>query len=244
MKDRLHFITSSFLLLATTMRRLTTHGASGPAGAYYIPPVRSEINVLRIFQKKSLQYEKCLDGINNGYLNGGYGLVSCQNASNMEQIPNNCVDYIFTDPPYADKMPYGALNVLWEAYYGFNRDWRQEEVRGYNWSEKMEPIFDECFRLLKPNRWISICYHDTSEGTWAKLMDLMAQVGLLVGDYNGSLSIDTGSRSFQQTNADKVVKRDLVINFRKPHLGEVTGTMTITGDEDSTTFSQKVTVNH
>jgi len=40
--------------------------------------------------------------------------------------------------------------------------------------------------------------------------------------------------------ADKVNKRDLVINFRKPKSGEVTATVAITGDEDETTFSEKV----
>ena len=42
-----------------------------------------------------------------------------------------------------------------------------------------------------------------------------------------------------QMFADKVTKRDLVINFRKPRLGEVAPALVITGDEDATTFAEK-----
>ncbi len=239
MQSRIDFVVSSFLLLATTMRRLTTHGPSGPAGAYYVPPVRSEINILRIFKKKAEQYEDCLNEINSGYVIGGRGIVSCQSSSDLSKLPTNSIDYIFTDPPYADKMPYGALNVLWEAFHGFNRGWRNAEVRGLNWSESMRPILKECYRVLKPGKWISVCYHDTSEGTWSSLIDIMAEVGFITGDFKGVLAIDTGSRSFQQTNADKVVKRDLVINFRKPLIGEVTFADKITDDDSEITFNEK-----
>ena len=31
----------------------------------------------------------------------------------------------------------------------------------------MKKAMAECYRVLKPGRWLSLCYHDTSEGTWA-----------------------------------------------------------------------------
>ena len=34
--------------------------------------------------------------------------------------------------------------------------------------------------MLKPGRWLSLCYHDTSEGTWELVQDIMAEVGFLV----------------------------------------------------------------
>jgi len=44
----------------------------------------------------------------------------------------------------------------------------------------------------------------------------------------------------QQRKADKVIKRDLVINFRKPEMGELAAPIAITGEEDSGTFNEKV----
>jgi hypothetical protein len=55
-----------------------------------------------------------------------------------------------------------------------------------------------------------------------------------------ALFIDTGGHTYTQHVADKVIKRDLVINFRKPRPCEVMATIAITGDEDKTTFNEKV----
>ena len=43
-------------------------------------------------------------------------------------IPANSIDYIFTDPPYADKVQYGELNFVWEAWLGFDTSWHDEEI--------------------------------------------------------------------------------------------------------------------
>jgi hypothetical protein len=55
----------------------------------------------------------------------------------------------------------------------------------------------------------------------------MAEVGFLIDKSEGALFIDTGQKSYNQLTADKVNKRDLVINFRKPKTGEVVSTLSI-----------------
>jgi hypothetical protein len=94
--------------------------------------------------------------------------------------------------------------------------------------------------VLKPGRWLSLCYHDTSEGTWALVQDIMAEAGFLVDKSATALFIDTQQKSYNQLTADKVTKRDLVINFRKPKPGEVASALAITGEEDASTFNEKV----
>ncbi|HPL68495.1 MAG TPA: hypothetical protein PLG94_18305, partial [Smithellaceae bacterium] len=109
-----------------------------------------------------------------------------------------------------------------------------------HWCDALRSAIAECYRVLKPGRWLSLCYHDTSEGTWALVQDIMAEVGFLVEQSENALYIDTGQKSYNQQTADKVNKRDLVINFRKPKPGEVTAAIAITGEEDETTFNEKV----
>ena len=48
----------------------------------------------------------------------------------------------------------------------------------------------------------------------------MARVGFTVEQSDRALFIDTGSNTYNQRVTDKVVKRDLVLNFRKPRPGE------------------------
>jgi adenine-specific DNA methylase len=40
----------------------------------------------------------------------------------MQKLPAECVDYIFTDPPYDAAIQYGELSFLWNA-------WLQEDFR-------------------------------------------------------------------------------------------------------------------
>ncbi|HOU13756.1 MAG TPA: hypothetical protein PKZ84_11620 [Anaerolineae bacterium] len=95
---------------------------------------------------------------------------------------------------------------------------------------------EECYRVLKPGRWVSLCYHDTSEGTWQLLQDLMAEVGFISEQSDQALYIDTGQKSFNQLMADKVTKRDLVINFRKPRPDELLGQLAL--DFEAATFEE------
>jgi len=162
-------------------------------------------------------------------------------------LVSNSVDFIFTDPPYADKVQYGELNFIWEAWLDFDTHWHNDEiivneVRGKteaDWAEMMHQAMAECYRVLKPGRWISLCYHDTSEGTWSLVQDIMAEVGFIVDKSDSALFIDTGQKSYNQLTGDKVTKRDLVINFRKPKPGEIASDI-ISGDENSSTFGEKV----
>lgn len=103
----------------------------------------------------------------------------------------------------------------------------------------MRKALDECYRVLKPGRWISLCYHDTSEGTWQLIQDLASEIGFIPETTENTLFIDSTQKSWKQLVASEVTKRDLVINFRKPRLGEIGDILIITGDEDAATFTEK-----
>jgi DNA modification methylase len=214
-------------------------------GTYYVPQVSREYNVRDWLEGK-------LKNLVNGYSVidqeiGGSGLIiSTQSAVDLSQIQRECIDYIFTDPPYGDNVQYGELNFVWEAWLELDTCWHDEEiivnkVRGKtlaDWTSMMHQAMAECYRVLKPNRWISLCYHDTSEGTWSLVQDIMAEVGFVVDKTESALFIDTGQKSYNQQVADKVTKRDLVINFRKPKPGEQVE-LSFDGREDEVTFRGK-----
>jgi DNA modification methylase len=219
-------------------------GGGGISGTFYLPQIPSERHVLVSFERK-------LKGIieaKQGSLFTTSFMVSCQSALSMTNVQSNSIDYIFTDPPYADKVQYGELSFPIEAWLDLDTHWHGEEiivneVRGKSeedWANMMRQAMAECYRVLKPGRCISLCYHDTSEGTWSLVQDIMAEAGFIVEKSDAALYIDTGQKSYNQLVADKVNKRDLVINFRKPKLDELTTSIAITGDEDKTTFNEKV----
>ena len=215
-------------------------------GTYYLPQISCEEPQWKHFENKFKRilkgYQTILPNLQNAYC-----IISTENAYNFNSLSNNSIDYIFTDPPYADNVQYGELNFVWESWLGFDTNWHNEEIvindiRGkteIDWANDMRKAMAECFRVLKPGRAISLCYHDTSEGTWAMLQDIMAEAGFVVEKSSLALFIDTDQKSFNQINADKVNKRDLIINFRKPKPDEL-GVPLITELDDFGTFQDKV----
>lgn len=246
-REALEFTVTSMCLFVTKMHQDNSGtGGNITKGTYYLPQTFKDMQVWDSFERKFKAIEKGLKELSLSLTYTNI-MVSTQDCRSLEQVNPASVDYIFTDPPYADKVQYGELNFVWEAWLGFDTNWHDEEiivneVRGKSeadWTTMMKEAMAECYRVLKPGRWLSLCYHDTSAGTWALVQDVMAEVGFIVDSSGSALFIDTGQKSYNQLTADKVTKRDLVINFRKPKLHELVAVI-ISGDEDERTFAEKV----
>ena len=169
-------------------------------------------------------------------------------ATRLDAIPSESVDYVITDPPYSGKIQYGELNFIQESWLKVQHDWLEDEIivsdvrkkDEENWTDGMRSAFSELFRVLKPGRWLSLCYHDSSEGTWTRVQDTLAEVGFIVESGKSAVYIDTEQKSLKQITSEKITKRDLVINVRKPRRGESRAEIVVTGKEDKATFAEKV----
>ncbi|HOQ42999.1 MAG TPA: DNA methyltransferase [Smithellaceae bacterium] len=241
----LMFVLTSMCLQVSRMVRASNTATL--AGTYYVPPEAKEVNAFSSYQGKLEMFLNLQHDLQAQIVSKPALLISTQCADKTDILPNS-VDYIFTDPPYGDKYQYAELNAVWECLLDADDNYWENEIvvnsarnlDETHWCDALRSAIAECYRVLKPGRWLSLCYHDTSEGTWALVQDIMAEVGFLVEQSENALYIDTGQKSYNQQTADKVNKRDLVINFRKPKPGEVTAAIAITGEEDETTFNEKV----
>jgi 16S rRNA G966 N2-methylase RsmD len=244
-KDALLFGLTGIVLNSSKMYQEREGGRSIAKGSYYIPPIGREMVVTNGYYYKIEQ--QLLPAYNElQCLDSPMVAISTQSATDLSNIPSNSVDYIFTDPPYSWKVQYGEANFVWEAWLGVNTHWHGEEiivneVRGkteQDWADSMRQAMSECYRVLKPGRWLSLCYHDTSEGTWELVQDLMAEVGFIVDKTDTTLSIDMEQKSWKQLVSDKITKRDLVLNFRKPKPGQLRMRIVIPTDADIPTFQE------
>lgn len=226
-RDALRFLFTSNAYSGTRLQQYHEGGGGFQRGTFYLPQLSLERNQGQCIERK-------LGDLLSGYeeirrqLKSTAMMCSTQSSADLSALPTASVDYIFTDPPYAEKVQYGELNSVWEAWLKTDADWLGEEVivnetRGRSesdWSELMRRILAECYRVLKPGHWLSLCYHDTSEGTWELIQDIAAEVGLVVDTAERATFIATREKSSNQRTADKVTKTDLVINFRKLKPGE------------------------
>jgi DNA modification methylase len=235
-------ITSGMFAVSRKAQHLSGGGGYIP-GNWALPPMSKQRNCLeslrkifgRIFTAKKTLAKR---------LQSQDACISTQSATCMDQIPSDSIDYIFTDPPYGGTVQYGELNFVWESWLGLNTDWHDQEIivnRTRNkslecWADMMFLAMEECYRVLKPGRCLSLCWHDASAATWRHVQDIMARIGFILEDSDRALSIDTGSNTYNQRVTDKVVKRDLVLNFRKPRSGE--------SDRASTSAGKKTALFH
>jgi len=78
-------------------------------GTWYVPSLSIETNV---FERFDLRIKSAL--VEPGSRANGC-IVSTGSATNLQDIPNSTVDYIFVDPPFGDNLMYSELNCIWEA---------------------------------------------------------------------------------------------------------------------------------
>lgn len=215
-------VTSGMLAVSRKAQHLDGGGGYIP-GNWALPPMSKQRNVLESLKRvfaRTFKAKKLL----HSQLRRGDACISTQSAKSLSEIPSESVDYIFTDPPYGGSVQYAELNFLWESWLGFSSAWHDSEIVVNNsrskdpadWAESMLCAMRECQRVLKPDRWLSLCYHDTCLGMWGQVQRIMTDAGFQIGDCPSPLYIDTGSATYNQRVTEKAVKRDLVINFRKP----------------------------
>lgn len=196
-------------------------------GTYYNPPISRHISLAN-----AIDYGKRI--ILSGQLalsqalRNGFCAVSNESALLAELTPNR-FDYVFTDPPYLNlEVQYGELNFLWEGWLDFSSEWLASEitlnpVRGITWAmaeERLRQAILRIYHVLKPGRFASICYHDTSVANWKMLHDAILDTGF---EIMAVTVLDPKQKSHRQTTAEKIVKSDLVVSCRKPRPGEATG---------------------
>lgn len=214
-------LTAGMLAVSRKAQHLEGGGGYIP-GTWALPPMSKQRNVeesLRRVFARVLAGKRALAT----KLAAGRACISTQSATSLAEIPTSSIDYIFTDPPYGGAVQYAELNFVWEAWLGLSTQWHEHEIvvnktRGKSdayWADMVRKAMVECHRVLKPGRWLSLCYHDTSPGRWQMIQDIMADAGFVPGNFMAATTIDTGSRTYNQRVDGKLVKRDLVVNFQK-----------------------------
>ncbi|MEX2548418.1 MAG: hypothetical protein WD830_11640 [Chloroflexota bacterium] len=164
------------------------------------------------------------------------GVSISTSSSTRIELPDASVDYVFVDPPFGANIPYSDLAILVESWHGVRTSSTDEAVMGRaarfvrtlsEYGEVMEQCFAEFHRVLKPGRWMTVEFSNSSNEVWLTIQHALARAGFVVAD---TRIIDKEQLSYRQVTATNAVKRDLVISAYKPadelaeRIGPATGT--------------------
>lgn len=217
-KNKGMFLLTSALPKLTILNRfMPEHGSRalvGPmAGTYYLPALYVENNVIKQleFQFKKLCNLKYYDTDT---------IISTQSAIDLRQIPDNIVDYVFVDPPFGANIMYSELNILSESWLGVLTNNNSEAIMNntqrktlVEYQELMVKAFSELNRVLKPNRWITIEFHNSKNSVWNSIQEAINRAGFVIADVR---TLNKEKKTINQFNARGAVDQDLVISAYKP----------------------------
>ena len=149
----------------------------------------------------------------------GY-LISNQDTKHLE-FPNDSIDYIFTDPPYGDSVPYFEQSALWNTWLGFSVDYENEVVisdskernkKSEHFAAEVGACINEIHRVLKEEHYFSITFHSLSGSEWYALTRACLESGFLLEDLQWLTQKTFAPR---QLNRKKTVKGDVLLTFKK-----------------------------
>ena len=183
------------------------------SGILYAPSFQSEVNVLVSFESKL----KSLSKLN---IENSKFLISTQSSTDLDNVKTNSIDYIFIDPPFGSNIMYSELNLIWESWLRIFTDNSSEAIinnkRGkdnQNYKDLLTECFKEFFRILKPNRWITVEFHNSKAEIWNLIRHSIENSGFVISQV---AILDKKQGSFKQVTTPGSVKNDLVINAYKP----------------------------
>lgn len=143
-------------------------------------------------------------------------IASATNAS----LKDNCIDYIFTDPPFGSNIMYSELNFIWESWLGIRTNNKEEAIvnntqhKGLNdYQEIMLRCFKEYYRVLKPGKWITVEFSNTSAAVWNSIQLALQQSGFVVAAVT---DLNKGRAGLHGIIGVVAVNQDLAISCYKP----------------------------
>lgn len=184
------------------------------SGTMYVSSMVSEANPFNAYSGKVAKFADALkSNKDNTYC------ISTGSTTNLLINDNTC-DYIFTDPPFGDNLNYSELSFLWESWLGIITNEKFEAIINPTMGKSlpeyqglMTRCFMEYYRVLKPNRWMTVEFHNSKNAVWNAIQEALQKSGFIVADVR---TLDKQGGSFKQVTTTSAVKQDLVISAYKP----------------------------
>ena len=186
-------------------------------GVYYVPSQTSELSPWYILNGKLRRLSTAFQRTRRRST-----VAVTTGDCSATGLPDNAIDYVFTDPPFGENIYYADLNYLVESWHRVRTASRPEAIidraKGKtiaDYQRLMQRCFTEYCRVLKPGRWMTVVFHNSRNAVWNAIQEAMLAAGFVVADVR---TLDKQQGSYRQVTST-AVKQDLVISAYKPNHG-------------------------
>ena len=210
----LSLLTSTMLNVSKMWKFKPDRKGGSLSGTLYIPSLYIEQNPFNVLRRKVNSF----DAIDYGAR--GNGLISNESATKLA-LQDNSIDYVFVDPPFGANLMYSQLNIINENTLRVFTNEKTEaivDIQGQNknifeYQQLMNRSFKEFYRILKPGKWLTMEFSNTSASVWNSIQNALQGVGFIVANV---AALDKKQGSFKAVTTTTAVKQDLVITCYKP----------------------------
>ena len=137
----------------------------------------------------------------------------------MDNVIDQSIDYIFTDPPYGDTIQYSELSYVWNTWLGKNFDIEEEVIinpvqqkDSSTFNSQLDLFFKEAWRVLKNNKFLTLCFQNKNVAIWADLAKIIQGIGFELVDIS---VYDTLGSPYNKNWSKYSPKSDFYITFKK-----------------------------
>lgn len=198
---------------------------------YYVAPVFYEWNVFDLFLRKVNAAVRA-DAWLIARHTEATGATSfqpdvtyeCSSAENIP-LPDNSVDYIFTDPPFGSSLFYADMALFHEGWLGALTDHTLEAVidrgtqktrDGGRYEQMLTAALQECRRILRPGGYTTMVFGNSFGAVWALVQRAVRAAGLVI-DPDSVVILNKGQRSAKglASGFEHVATLDLILSMRE-----------------------------
>lgn len=185
------------------------------SGVMYVSGLPVEKNVFIGVERKIKTFSAAFEMLHG--LKGEADVVT--GSSTKLHLPDESIDYVFTDPPFGGYIPYSEINQINELWLGVTTRTDEEAIispsqgKGVDeYKDLLGEVFAEVARVMKPSADATIVFHSSHASVWRALAESLGNAGLSV---TAASILDKAQASFKQVNGHIAVSSDPLLRVNK-----------------------------
>lgn len=235
-REKLEFIFTAIATRTTRKHAYRPWGGAGNSATLFVPTFHREQNIWVTYDRKSSDIIKALDELYDRVPHNinDYTRVVTGSATDIDFLPDDSIDYVFTDPPFGQNINYSEMNYVWESWLRRRTNIEPEAIvnpkqdKGVeDYEDLMRASFEEVRRVLKDDHWMTLVFNNSKAEVWEALQNALRDAGFVIAQF---ASFDKQQPTLKQITSDGAVGHDVMVNcLNKREPGEIGGELSTEG---------------